>query len=218
VDDHSDYTRKQLGQLSRLLTDHLFIRNTSRQFSVKNAFAAIHSHVPDNAIVVNVDGDDWLPHPQVLKEISRLYQSTECWLSYGGCEYYLGERKEIAQLPLPQKNAANRYDSDCEQKKLYRSSFFLPIHLRTWRSALFKKIKEKDLKRPDGSWLQFCEDQAFFLPMLEMAAGKYEVTTSPLYVYNLSTPFSDHLKYRKEKLLDELCIRSKRKYESIKYL
>src|SRR5687768_3511909 len=64
VDDHSDYTRKQLGQLSRLLTGHLVIRNTSRQFSVKNAFSAIHSHVPDNAIVVNVDGDDWLPHPQ----------------------------------------------------------------------------------------------------------------------------------------------------------
>lgn len=218
VDDDSDYTHQQQKQLFRTLSGHLVIKNQFRQFSVKNAFSVIHQHVPHNAVVVNVDGDDWLPHQHVLEHISQLYQDKNCWLSYGGCEYYLGEKKETAALPISPWKTPPRYSVRVEQDQLYRSSFFLPIHLRSWRADLFKKIKERDLKRPDGSWLRFCEDQAFFLPMLEMAAGKYQVTSELLYTYNLSTSLSDHLLNRKQKLLDELCVRSKKPYRPLLHL
>ena len=63
--------------------------------------------------------------------------------------------------------------------------------------------------RPDGSWLQFAEDQAMFYPMLEIAKGKYAVMSKPLYVYNIATKNSDNKQNLIRLLKDELIIRRK---------
>lgn len=215
MDDASDYTDKQKKRLTRLLESHIVIHNTTRKFSVRNAYDAIHQFVPDDAIIVNVDGDDWLNNTNALQYIADIYNESKCLLTYGGHINYMGEKKDLTGLPIKDVVIPKRYAKACEQGLQYRKEFFLPIHLRTWSASLFKRIKQSDLKRPNGEWLQFCEDQAFFFPMLEMSDGRYQVTTEVTYTYNLSTNLSDHILYRKHKLLDELCIRSKPVYKPL---
>ena len=96
----------------------------------------------------------------------------------------------------------------------YRLEPFYPLHPRTWKVWLFKKIKKEDFHRPNGTWLQYAEDQAIFFPMLEIANGNFEVIKAPLYVYNMTTQHSDIKENLLGLLKDELIIRKKTKNET----
>lgn len=165
-------------------------------------------------VIVNLDGDDWLYDKHVLAYIARTYQKNDCWLTYGDCVLWDGKNesktvsswKPYTNIPYP-KSVANQ--------KAYRKYPFLPLHPRTWKVWLFKKIRKEDFFRPDGSWLQFAEDQAIFYPLLEMSNGKYHVFKKPLSVYNNASNISD-LKINTFGLLrDELIIRKKQAYANI---
>ena len=169
----------------------------------------------DNAIVVNLDGDDWFFSDKALEQIYKVYSDNpKCLLTYGECVFWdRGKNstpsrfvKKYINIPYPQKVV---------KKNSYRLYPFLPLHPRTWKVWLFKKIKAADFLRPDGSWLQFAEDQATFYPMSEMANGRYKVIKKPLYVYNVATKHSDEKGNLVGLLRDELIIRKKKPYVAI---
>jgi hypothetical protein len=65
--------------------------------------------------------------------------------------------------------------------------------MRTWKSWLWKKIKEEDLKDVSGNYWSVAGDLSFMFPMLEMSGEKhFKFISDVLYIYNESNPLNDH--------------------------
>jgi hypothetical protein len=171
--------------------------------------------IRSSAIILNLDGDDWLLGPDSLKHLAWVYKNNpQCLLTYGECVLWDGKHytrpsrfvNKFTNIPYP-KSVIEKYS--------YRKYPFLPLHPRSWRVWLFKKIKKQDFLRPDGSWLQFAEDQAIFYPILEMATARVKVIKRPLYVYNVASVHADIKENLRGLLKDELIIRKKNSYEPL---
>jgi hypothetical protein len=175
----------------------------------------IHKYaVIPNSIVVNLDGDDYLSNPNVFNTLHEIYQYKKCLITYGNC--YLERKGVVSSKPANElMNYTNvEYPPDIVKNKLFRTYPFLPLHLRTWSVSLFKKIQTKDLQNHKKEWLRYCEDLAYYFPMLEMAYSKTIVISEPLSVYRMNTQSSD-INNVTELIKDELVIRKKKSYETI---
>ncbi len=216
IDDASDYTKAQIQHIRDVLHGHVTVFNKERKYSTRNAFEMIHTYVKDDdAVIINVDGDDWLEGDDVFGTILKEYEKTSCLLTYGNCYYFAPTSSLHGVVASVYRDINCRYTVNIERHNEYRDTYFLPFHMRTWKSGLFKKIRQQSFLRPDGSWIRFCEDQAMFLPMLEMANGRYSVMSRPLYWYNALTPWSDEKLYKSVRLYDEVWIHRQKPYAPI---
>ena len=68
-----------VNQKKRFFT---LVNNYRRQGALANLYRAIYS-CEDHEIMVLVDGDDWLFHNDVLKEINELYNAGDIWITHG---------------------------------------------------------------------------------------------------------------------------------------
>ena len=190
--------------------------NKYRKYSLRNAYEVLHKYATNNeAVVVNLDADDWLIDNEVLGYLADVYRRhPSLLLTYGECVFWNGKGLSLPSRFLkPYTNCA--YPKSIVSLNQYRIFPFLPLHPRTWKVSLFKKIKRQDFLRPDQTWLQFAEDQAIFYPMLEIVEGNFKVLKRPLYVYNVATKESDVKKNIVGLLHDELIIRKKSCYEPL---
>jgi hypothetical protein len=74
-----------------------------------------------------------------------------------------------------------------------RKQTFTLSHMRTWKSWLWKKIKEEDLKDNSGNYWSVAGDLSFMFPMLEMSGeNHFKYIPDVLYIYNESNPLNDH--------------------------
>jgi len=172
----------------------------------------IHKYASaNNAIVFNLDGDDWLPNKDCLGQVAKVYRNNpNTLLTYGDCMIWDGKkikREKIHVLETLNK----KYPAKVEASKSYRSYPFLPLHPRTWKVSLFKSINKREFLSPSGKWLRFAEDQAIFFPMLEeIDSSKYTVINIPIYVYNIENLHSDIRENTLMLLNDEILIRKGR--------
>lgn len=218
VDDASGYSNKQKVYIKNKLKNHVTVFNKIRKYSLRNAYELIYKYANDekNAIIFNLDGDDWLPNKNCIQTVIDIYsQKSEVLLTYGEC--YIWDGKKISKKTSRYliENVNIPYKKNIIRTKTFRNHPFLPLHPRTWKVSLFKKIKLKDFKRNDKTWIKFAEDQAIFYPMLEMANGNIAVIKKPLYVYNQSSKYTDTKVNLNSLLKDEVIIRRKKKYEKI---
>jgi len=217
VDDATPLDQKQKKYISRRLKNHITVFNKKRLHSLRNAYEMIRKYaVNPNAVVFNLDGDDWLLGRHALSSLAMAYsQNTKCLLTYGECLLWNGAKlsEKPSDLLLPNTNVP--YSKKIIRENSYRFKPFYPLHPRTWRVWLFKKIKKQDFLRPDGSWLQFAEDQAMFYPMLEMAGGNFLSLKKPVYVHNFDYKYSDLKANLYPLVKDELIIRKKPRYEPL---
>lgn len=208
VDDKSNFSLAQKKTLRRLLENHVCVFNSTRKYAVQNAYEMIHAYVAEhNAIIINLDGDDWLLHRDVLQILESEY-SKGYDLTFGNCILYKPDdvvHGKPAQVLSPLLN--KRYPKIVERQSSYRLEEFRPLHLRSWRADLFKKIPISEFKNANGEWFRFCEDQVIFYPLLEMSGGNYSSVATPLSVYNMANQLSDDKVHLKQKLLDEVEIR-----------
>lgn len=214
VDDASDYTKQTRKKINSLLKGHVAVWRSERYFSVRNAYEMIHQYCHDPAgIVINVDADDWLAVDTAIAQIVNFYQQKKCLLSYGNCYVWKGEdlpRLPVATDLMPFCNVP--YPAEVVRDRSYRDVPFVVDHPRTWNVAAFKKIPIDAFQRADGSWLELCEDQAIFLPLLEMFGDRCYCSSLPLAVYNQANQSADIKVNRLETLRDEIEIRRKPKY------
>jgi len=217
VDDASGLTATQKSYIKNKLKGHLVKFNKKRLYSLRNAYELLKG-CPDNenAVVFNLDGDDWLPNGHSLEAVAKTYASKKaCLLTYGECLVWDNGKlsDQPAHFILPNANLA--YPKSVITSGMYRREPFYPFHPRTWKLWLFKKINKTDFLRPDGNWLQFAEDQAIFFPMLEMSGGNFQRIDKPIYVHNFEHKHSDLKANLFNLVKDELIIRIKPKYEPI---
>jgi len=128
----------------------------------------------DDDVMVQVDGDDWLAHDDVLGYLAKVYEGGDIDLTYG--QFCVASNGQTG-FCLP-------YDPLIIEGSDYRNSRVCWSHLRTYKAFLWKAIRDKDLRSPGGSYFRYATDHAFMNPMLEMAGGRYKAIDEVLYVFN----------------------------------
>jgi glycosyltransferase involved in cell wall biosynthesis len=198
----SDNTSQKVQDIIKDDPRFFLIQNTKKLYQPGNYDLVIrHMNLPDDEICVEVDGDDWLSNSKVFSFINNLYTNEDVWMTSGSFSYHDG-RQGFANPPTTIEN-------------LRRQAFTLS-HLRTWKSWLWKKIKEDDLKDSTGEYWSVAGDLAFMYPMLEMAGLEhFKFVKDILYIYNESNPINDH-KVNMSKVIDSVNkLRAKQPYERI---
>lgn len=159
------------------------IHNETRCGAMANWYKAIHM-CDDNTIIVQLDGDDWLAHDEVLSYINEIYSGSDIWTTYGqfmeyptGIKYY-----EYSQ----------RFTEDVIACNSFRKVAQLPMsHLRTCYAWLFKSIKLEDALYQGNFYPMTC-DKIIMACCIEMAAHHHYCVPEILYVYNGTNNISDH--------------------------
>ena len=150
------------------------LSNPENYKALYNLYYTIQS-LPDDVIVVILDGDDWFAHPRVLRELNRYYADSNVWMSYG--QYITYPKYEKGKIiPLNTK------------KRSLRRQSLLP-QIRSFYASLFKQIKLKDFLY-NGEFFKTSWDLAITFPLWEMARGHSVFIPDVLYVYNIICPFN----------------------------
>lgn len=156
------------------------IENKEKKYQPGNYDQIIrnNNNIGDQDIIVEVDGDDWLPDSKVLERVYKLYSDKNVWIANGSFIYSTGQQG----FSSPQKITEN-----------LRQERFTASHLRTWRAFLWRKIEQIDLKDENNIYWKVTGDLSFMYPMLEMAGEKhYRFMKDINYVYNEQNPINDH--------------------------
>lgn len=179
------------------------IKNKIKMYQPGNYYQISKLCTNDKSIVVTLDGDDWFSDYLVLTRIKKYYEqdimmSFGQFLSWDG-QYY---NRGFTQKPTDLYNI--------------RSMPWTTSHLRTFKLELFKKIKEEDLRSPNGNFWETTGDQAIIFPMIEMCSpSKIYFTEDINMIYNNFNPLNDHKVNLQKQLLYSQLLRSKQRYEVI---
>jgi glycosyltransferase involved in cell wall biosynthesis len=158
----------------------LMPNNSKKLYQAGNFDTSIRNNpdVGDDEVMIEVDGDDYLPDSKVFERINNIYSDKDVWIANGSFIYQSGQMG-FAQ---PQTNFEN-----------LRTGRFTASHIRTWRAFLWRAIKEEDLKDENGNYWQWSGDVCFMFPMLEMAGEKhYRFMYEINYIYNDFNPINEH--------------------------
>jgi len=193
----------------------LLVDNKQRCGACRNIYDAIHGssdeaahsipEIPDDAVVVIYDGDDWFAHNKVLSRLAQEYQQSDVWLTYGNFKSW-PETITSCCSAIP--------DSVMRQRK-FRNYRWVTSHVRTFYAWLFKKIQKHDLLYK-GAFLPVSCDIGIMLPMLEMASnGHIRYIREVLYVYNIANTLNDYKIRLPEQLAMEKRLRGLPRYVAL---
>lgn len=126
-------------------------RNEVRRGALANLLPLWHSLPPDE-VVVWLDGDDWLCNDHALDIVAKAHASG-AWVTYGQFTW--------------SSTGAVGFAAQCGPDP--RAEPWRATILRTFRAGLAARIRDEDLRWPDGSYLDLAIDQAIMIPCLEMA-------------------------------------------------
>jgi glycosyltransferase involved in cell wall biosynthesis len=179
------------------------VRNEENQGALANIFRAVWMCDPEE-IVVNLDGDDWFAHRDVLAQLNQVYSDPSVWLTYGQFVYY----------PTYQPGIGQEIPNEVIQNNAFRAYAKGTTALRTFYAGLFHQIDREDLLY-NGDFFQAAYDMAIMLPMLEMAGRHIRFVPEVSYVYFFDSPINDHRLFFEEQAEADRFLRSKPKYRPI---
>ncbi len=164
------------------------INNKTRVGALENIYTTIHTHINDHQIVVICDGDDYIAHDRVLERLEKEYSDPNIWLTYGSFLFY----------PSGKWGTTYEISREVLEKKQVRTLTYVAQPLKTFKAALFKKIKKEDLML-DGKFYAMNSDMATMIPMIEMCAPlnanapiHCKFIPDIMYLYKYDNPISDH--------------------------
>lgn len=222
VDDASiDGTAQKIAQYIKkhnLSATWELVVSKKRTRKLAHWYREIH-RCKDNEIVLLLDGDDWLFGDNVFQIINEIYSTTDTWFTYG--QYKNEPVYEAQRWGFKERGYAKPILSKVEKLHNYRNHMFIFMHLRTFYTALFKKIRLQDLitKTVDGfvdDFFPASNDLAIVFPMVEMAYGHVTFVPDIVYVRNV---YSDLVGFKIDNHLQisgSREIRKKEKYKPLK--
>ena len=122
--------------------------------------------LPDDEVVVWLDGDDYLATELALDTVARVH-AAGALVTYG--QFVWGDGSLGFAAPV----------GNDPRREPWRAT-----HLRTFRAGLVKHLREEDLKMPDGAWT-IVTDQPVMLPLLELAGPHARFIENVLCVYSV---------------------------------
>lgn len=156
--------------------------------TIENQLLAIHTMDRGNPedVIVFVDGDDRLTHPDVFTTL-RAHYADETRLTYGSYESVpFSPTCHPAQAYPPEVIATNSYR---EYARTGRG--ILWNHLRTFKYELFNQLGDADFRDDTGHYGICAPDAAFMFPCLELARGRVKFIHDVLLSYNSENPLSE---------------------------
>ena len=205
VDDAStDGTRDLVAQYladSATADRVTFHRNSSRVGPVANIDRAVRSCDP-NAIIVLVDGDDFLAHPEVLTRLDAIYQDPDVWVTWG----------QFTRFPQDSEGFCAPIPSEIVSANAFRDYPFVSSHLRTFYAGLYQRIRPTDLQDSAGQFFMTAGDVAQMWALHEMAGPHARFIDEVLYHYNRQNPLNDDKLDRAGQVRTEVAIRGKARY------
>jgi hypothetical protein len=149
--------------------------NKTRQGVIKNILTVLKD-IPDDHVVVLLDGDDALSRPDAISRIAKEYDAPDCWLTYGGFLAY-PEYKVVYD---------GAYDPQCIRENLFRKWFWRCAPPRSFRMGLLRAVPPEYHLDDDGKthW-ELANDQGLILPMLELAGSHIRHIPDVLYLYDV---------------------------------
>jgi len=130
----------------------------------------------DEAVVVELNGDDWLPDPGVLSFFSRVYADAAVWMTYNTCRVHNG----------PPADWARPYTTDTIDRNDFRDvPGWSASHLHTFRKRLFDHLDAETFIDPaTGAYWDCADDQALYLGLLELAGRHSRHVHRVTCIYN----------------------------------
>ncbi len=187
------------------------VRHQEKKFSMGNIATLIERARPeDEDVIVLVDGDDYLAHPNVLQKLVDVYKEYDCWMTHGSYRGIKGTGKDPICRPYPPEILHNgnfrqvkwrashlktfkyklwkriRPDAFTITEKEFNRARWRALwtgKIRTWMNWL--KIRHTDLIDASGRYVRRCDDKAFTFPMLEMAGPKVRFIDEILYIFRI---------------------------------
>ena len=180
----------------------VLVENTVKLYPPGNYNQIINGkNLDDDEICIEVNGDDWLANPNVFTKINEVYQDPNVWITSGSFKYHDGR---------------HGFNRPLETTENIRKTAFTLSHLRTWKSWLWKKIKDEDLRDPDGVYWPVAGDLSFMWPMIEMAGVEhFKFIPDVLYIYNEGNPINDHKVNMQKVITNHKIIANKPPYNKI---
>ncbi|MCH9614490.1 MAG: hypothetical protein SP1CHLAM54_15490 [Chlamydiia bacterium] len=169
------------------------IRNEKNIGSMANMYQGMQQ-IKEHEIVIVLDGDDWLPHDQVLNRLNHYYNNEQVWLTYGQHEEYPSKKKGFCTPISPNR---------------VREDKFVTSHLRSFYAKLFHTLSKEDFMM-EGEFVKTATDVVTMLPMMELAGDHAFFIPEILYIYNQDNVNADWRKsLSKQKLVEEYIRRLK---------
>jgi len=184
IDDASDRSHSDIAFNVAVEKGCHYIRNTTNMKCPYNLWMGFRFLDPkENDVVFLLDGDDFLPHQNVLRRISEVYSDPDVWLTYGNYEPHPYNTGQTPARPYPDDAILNR---------TFRTAGNYFNHPITFRAFLFDALTREDLQNKGGAWFRGGYDFAIMAPMLEMCGSRhYRFLDENLYSYNAENPISD---------------------------
>lgn len=155
--------------------------NPRRAYSMANLIAGIQrADASPDAVIVVLDGDDWLFRDTALTNIAETYATHDCWMTYGSW---------ISNDPSHRGQQRGLWPAYADDTVDFRHGEWRHTALRTWKRWLWDLVDERDLRDDHGELFRVAEDQASMLPLLEMSgtARAWHIAEI-LMVYNRLSP------------------------------
>ncbi len=164
IDDASaDGTREKIDQWLAVHPDHNveFIPNAERAGMCANNVQGFGSGAP-GSIVIELNGDDWLPDPGVLAHLNKIFADSAVWFTYNTPLTSDGIILENYKRPIPRAViAANAYRDH---------PVWLSSHLHTFRRELFDYIRPETFIDPQtGKPWSSAPDFSYHIALIELA-------------------------------------------------
>jgi glycosyltransferase involved in cell wall biosynthesis len=183
------------------------VHNATNKKACANYYYALKDCDP-HKVIVNLDGDDWLAHPSVLKRLAEIYKDSNIWLTFGS---YMIEPEGI-------RGCSEALPDEVMRNHTFRQYKWVFSHLRTYYAALYQKIPKEDFFFK-GTFFSSSTDMSYMFPMMEMAAnGHYRYVEEIMYIYNSTNPISIFRTNREKQIEAEMFIRSKPPYKPLEKL
>lgn len=197
VDDASTDDSYQIAQdciascPSHIQQKFVLLQNDINQGAVYNQHQALewckNNHVSDHAIVLLLDGDDWLVNRNdVFEKINQHFES-HVEFSYGSCWSLADNIPLVAQEYPPAYKLARAY-------REYKFNWIIPYtHMRAFRFHLYNVVDQTLWKDKEGNWWKAGGDTAVFYSLIECAdPHNVKVQQEILVNYNDLNPINDY--------------------------
>jgi glycosyltransferase involved in cell wall biosynthesis len=178
IDDASDDgTAELVAAWMSAHSDHNvgYIRNPESLGGTKNTLTGM-SLADAEAVVVELNGDDWFPDHLVLNYLNRVYADDGVWMTYNSLRLAGGPPVPWAR---PFSREVIRNNAFRDQQDWTSSA------LHTFRKRLFDHLPDGVMIDPEtGDYWECADDQALYLALLELAGEHSRHIHRITYVYN----------------------------------
>ena len=209
-DDSDDGTHKLILDWLAAHPDHNveYIHNLHKQGGTSNTVKGFRM-APVDAVVMEVNGDDWLPDHGVAQFFNKIYANSDVWMTYNTLKFSDGP-------PAPW---AGKWSDEVIRNNTFRDSeTWTTGHLHTFRKRLFDHVGEDTFVDPvTGDYWECADDQAIYLSMFELAGQHSKNINRISYVYNFNE--TSHAYHDNDKsVATAKRIREMERYQSLKQL